>query len=364
MNQNLKTFLSPFIYGKEIPSVAIAGPCSAETEEQTLATAQALAKTGIPVFRAGIWKPRTRPGCFEGVGAIGLKWLRRVKTETGMAVATEVATGLHAKMALRHGIDIIWIGARTTANPFALNEIAEILKEYPKTPVMVKNPVGPDIDAWTGAFERLRRAGIHRLAAVHRGFSHFSPSPYRNNPEWSVAFELRRRHPDLPLIVDPSHIAGKRELVGPVAQTALDLGFDGLMIESHICPDCAWSDKQQQLTPDQLADLCAKLKIREDDALSRELDILRDHIDLIDNGLIDLLRQRMEAAENIGIYKRHHEMPVLQEGRYRDLMEKRIAQSTALGLSETFMRRLFQTIHAESVRLQLLNDNECDGVQS
>lgn len=353
MNHNLTTFLSTFIKGQELPPVAIAGPCSAETEEQTLATARSLAEKGIPVFRAGIWKPRTRPGCFEGVGTPGLKWLRKVKAETGMAIATEVATALHARAALRNGIDILWIGARTTANPFALNEIAEVLKDFPDTPVMVKNPVGPDLEAWTGAFERLRRAGIHRLAAIHRGFSHFSPSIFRNNPEWSVPIELRRREPDMPLIVDPSHIAGKRELVGPVAQTALDMGFDGLMIESHICPDCAWSDKNQQLTPEELISLCQNLRIRGESISSRELEILRDRIDMIDTGLMDLLRQRMHTAREIGQYKQTHAMPVVQEERYRTLMEERIAEAVRMGLSESFMRNLFQTIHAESVRLQL-----------
>ncbi len=333
--------------------VVIAGPCSAETEEQLLSTARDVRSLGVGIFRAGIWKPRTRPGCFEGVGAVGLKWLKKVKTETGMAVATEVATGAHVKAALRAGIDILWIGARTTANPFQISEIAEALREAPSTPIMVKNPLGPDIEAWIGAIERLKCAGVTNIAAVHRGFSHFAPSLYRNNPEWSVPIELRRRMPTTPIIVDPSHIAGKSELVGPISHAALDLGFAGLIIETHINPSCAWSDRDQQLTPEELGKLLRALKVRRESTESECLESLRERIDIIDSGIIDLLRQRMEASREIGTLKRQQAMPVLQEERYRALMEERIGEAVRLGLSETFMQRLFQTIHAESVRLQL-----------
>lgn len=346
--------LSPFpaeLSGRR--PIVIAGPCSAETEEQVLSTARGLAAAGVRIFRAGIWKPRTKPGNFEGIGAPGLKWLRKAKAETGMLVATEVATAIHTADALRAGIDMLWIGARTTANPFAVSEIAEALRGCGDVPVLVKNPVAPDLEAWIGAFERLSRAGIKRLGAVHRGFGHFGPSKYRNLPEWRVPIELRRRMPELPVLVDPSHIGGKRALVAPLAQEAMDLGFDGIMVECHVRPECAWSDKEQQLTPDDAVRLLGSLVVRGGESSSERLDMLRHRIDMLDSELIDILRRRMETSTEIGEYKREHSMPVVQEGRYRALMEERIAEAAGLGLSEAFMRGLFQAVHAESVRLQL-----------
>lgn len=333
--------------------LVIAGPCSAETEEQVLSTARALAACGIRIFRAGIWKPRTKPGNFEGIGAPGLRWLRKVKAETGMLVATEVATALHVSDALRAGVDILWIGARTTANPFAVSELAEALSASPDTPVLVKNPMAPDLEAWIGAFERLSRAGIRRLGAVHRGFGHFGPSKYRNEPDWRVPIELHRRLPELPILVDPSHIGGKRDLVGPLSQEAMDLGFDGLMVESHVCPGCAWSDKEQQLTPADLLEMLSSLAVRGGNVPSEHIEMLRGRIDRIDAELIDILRRRMETSVEIGRCKREAAIPVVQELRYQSLMGERIAEAARLGLSEPFMRELFQTIHAESVRLQL-----------
>lgn len=343
---------NPFPDADSGRGVVIAGPCSAETEEQVMSTARQLADAGVGIFRAGIWKPRTKPGNFEGVGARGLAWLRKVKAATGMKTATEVATRAHVAAALRAGVDYLWIGARTTGNPFAVDDIAAALKSAPDTPVLVKNPVGPDLEAWIGALQRLAAAGITRLAAVHRGFSRFGPSPYRNEPEWRIPIELHRRLPGLPILVDPSHIGGSRELVAPLAQEALDLHFSGLMIESHCNPACAWSDAGQQLLPADLASLLSSLVPRRGDAPSEKLDMLRAGIDAIDTQLLALLRRRMDASLEIGDYKRLHAMPVVQEKRYKALMEERVAQGEAQGLSAGFLRELFQTIHAESVRVQ------------
>ncbi len=331
----------------------IAGPCSAETESQTLGTARLLADAGIRIFRAGIWKPRTHPGNFEGVGTPGLRWLRRVKSETGMLTATEVATPIHVADALRAGVDILWIGARTSANPFAISEIAEALKSSPDTPVLVKNPLAPDLEAWIGTFQRLYRTGIRRLGAIHRGFSQFGQNAYRNNPDWRVPIELHRRLPGLPILVDPSHISGRRDLVASLSQQALDLGFDGLMIESHINPECAWSDKAQQITPSDLGTLIRSLHPREASVESEHLDMLRRRIDMIDTEIIRLLSQRMATSSEIGDYKRTHGMQVVQEARYNSLMEERIAEAARTGLSAEFMRGIFQAIHAESVKIQL-----------
>lgn len=351
------TDLRPFVDGELLRRpIVIAGPCSAETERQTLDTARQLSDIGIKIFRAGIWKPRTKPGNFEGVGSIGLRWLRKVKAETGMLTATEVATRSHVAAALRAGVDILWIGARTTANPFAVSEIAEALRPYPETPVFVKNPLAPDLEAWIGAFERLYSAGIRRLGAVHRGFSSFDHDIYRNPPDWRVPIELHRRLPGLPLLADPSHITGRRSMVPIVAQEAMDLGFDGLMIESHINPECAWSDKQQQLTPQELKSLLDSLTLRDSKMPSEMLEQLRARIDRLDGELVRTLASRMQVSEEIGSYKRSAGMAVVQQGRYRALMEERIEQATRLGLSEEFMRDIFQRIHAESVRLQLNPD--------
>lgn len=332
--------------------LVIAGPCSAETERQTLVTAEMLADAGIRIFRAGVWKPRTRPGNFEGVGTIGLTWLRRVRQATGMKVATEVATAVHVRQCLKAGMDLLWIGARTTANPFAVQEIAEALKGT-DIPVLVKNPLNPDVEAWIGAVERLADAGLERIGVVHRGFSGTETRIYRNAPEWRVPIEFHRRMPDIPIITDPSHISGKRDLVPVVARQAVEMGFDGLMIESHCTPDEAWSDARQQLSPRQLSDLLAGLQCRGTKGDDDLLDSLRARIDAIDTQLISLLASRMGVSDEIGEYKRRNDMQVIQLDRYETLMSKRIEEARALGLSEPFMRRIFQKIHEESVKRQL-----------
>lgn len=332
--------------------MVIAGPCSAETEEQTLTTARQLAQNGIKIFRAGIWKPRTKPGGFEGIGVEGLQWLRRVKNETGMYVATEVATAKHVYEALKYGIDVLWIGARTTANPFAVQEIADALRGV-DIPILIKNPVNPDIELWIGAIERIYNAGLHQLAAVHRGFSSYDKKVYRNQPQWHIPIELHRRLPDLPLFCDPSHIGGKRELIAPLSQQAMDLQFDGLIIESHCAPDNAWSDKAQQLSPEVLDVILRKLVLREMKQTTEDLVDLRREIDSIDNELLELLAKRMRISSEIGIYKKEHGIAVLQTGRYNEILEKRIASGERLGMSREFMRTFLEAIHEESVRVQV-----------
>ncbi len=339
----------------------IAGPCSAETEAQTLETARRLAAAGFRMFRAGLWKPRTKPGGFEGVGAEGLAWLRRVKRETSMYVATEVATREHVAAALEGGIDLLWIGARTSANPFAVQEIADALHEFiarsgADIPVLVKNPVSPDLELWIGALERLRNAGVRRLGAVHRGFTPVEKSLYRNMPMWSVPIELHRRLPQLPLFCDPSHLGGRRDAVATLAQQAMDLGFDGLLVEAHCAPDTAWSDGAQQLTPEALAEICGRLVIREASATSDGLAALRAEIDRLDDELLDLLARRMAVSRDIGRYKKEHAIPVLQTARYEELLARRIRQAEASGMDGDFMRRLLQAIHEESVRQQIFID--------
>ncbi len=332
--------------------IVIAGPCSAETEEQTLTTARQLAQNGIKIFRAGIWKPRTKPGGFEGIGVEGLQWLRRVKNETGMYVATEVATAKHVYEALKYGIDVLWIGARTTANPFAVQEIADALRGV-DIPILIKNPVNPDIELWMGAIERIYNAGLHQLAAIHRGFSSYDKKVYRNQPQWHIPIELHRRLPDLPLFCDPSHIGGKRELIAPLSQQAMDLQFDGLIIESHCAPDNAWSDKDQQLSPDVLDVILRKLVLREMKQTTEDLVDLRREIDTIDNELLELLAKRMRISTEIGTYKKEHGIAVLQTGRYNEILEKRIVNGEKLGMSREFMRTILEAIHEESVRVQV-----------
>ncbi|MDE7450687.1 MAG: chorismate mutase, partial [Alistipes sp.] len=310
------------------------------------------------IFRAGLWKPRTKPGGFEGVGAAGLAWLRRVIRETGMYVATEVATREHVAAAWEGGVDLLWIGARTSANPFAVQDIADALHELiartgRDIPVLVKNPVSPDLELWLGAIERLRNAGVRRLGAVHRGFTPAEKSLYRNVPMWSVPIELHRRLPELPLFCDPSHIGGRRDVVATLAQQAMDLGFDGLLVEAHCCPDEAWSDGAQQLTPEALAEICGRLVIREASATSDGLAALRAEIDRLDDELLDLLARRMAVSREIGRYKKEHAMPVLQAARYEELLARRIQQAEASGMDADFMRRLLQAIHEESVRQQI-----------
>lgn len=334
--------------------IIISGPCSAETEEQTLSTARELAQYGIKIFRAGIWKPRTKPGGFEGVGEEGLAWLKRVKEETGMFTATEVATAAHVKAAIREGVDMLWIGARTSANPFAMQEIADAIKEENvDIPVLVKNPVNPDLELWIGALERLNNAGVQQLGAIHRGFSAYGKHLYRNLPQWHIPIELRHRIPNLPVIHDPSHVGGRRELVMPLSQQAFDMGFDGLIIESHCDPDCAWSDKTQQVTPEVLNYILNTLVTRDQTSSTESLTLLRQQIDSIDNDLIEILNKRMRVSREIGQYKKEHRMPVLQAARYDELMQNRIKQGEEMGMSTEFMRALLQVIHEESVRQQI-----------
>lgn len=337
--------------------LVIAGPCSAETEEQVLSTARDLAKNGIQIFRAGIWKPRTRPGGFEGVGAEGLPWLQRVKEETGMLIATEVATRQHVEEALGAGVDILWIGARTSANPFAMQEIADTLQGV-DIPVLVKNPVNPDLELWIGAMQRLYNAGIHRLGVIHRGFSAYGKHLYRNMPQWHIPIELRRRIPELTIICDPSHIGGKRELIAPLSQQAMDLGFDGLIIESHCDPDCAWSDKGQQVTPEVLNYILKTLVIRDTKQSTEDLRLLRQQIDDIDGEIIEALAKRMRVSREIGQYKKEHHLSILQTNRYDDILNTRARSAEEMGMSADFMRAVYQAIHEESIRQQIevLND--------
>lgn len=332
--------------------VVIAGPCSAETEEQVLETAKDLAKNGVRIFRAGIWKPRTKPGGFEGVGSVGLTWLQEVKKETGMLVATEVANKQHVEEALNAGVDVLWIGARTSANPFAMQEIADSLVGA-DVPVLVKNPVNPDLELWIGAMQRIYNAGIRQIGAIHRGFSAYGKHLYRNMPQWHIPIELRRRMPELTLICDPSHIGGKRELVASLSQQAMDMGFDGLIVESHCDPDSAWSDKSQQVTPEVLNFILNMLVVRDTTQTTESLTLLRQQIDQIDNDLLEALSKRMRISREIGQYKKEHSMPVVQTGRYDDILNSRAAAAEELGMNGDFMKTVYQAIHEESVRQQI-----------
>ncbi len=333
--------------------IIIAGPCSAESEEQVMAAATELASNGIKIFRAGIWKPRTKPGGFEGVGKEGLAWLQRVKRETGMFVGTEVATREHVEQALEAKIDILWIGARTSANPFAMQELANAMQGHDELVVLVKNPVNPDLELWIGAMERLYNAGIRKLGAIHRGFSIYGKHLYRNMPQWHIPIELRRRLSNLPILCDPSHIGGKRELIAPLSQQALDMGFDGLIIESHCNPDCALSDASQQVTPEVLNFILKTLVVRQDKQHTESLGILRQQIDQLDTDLIEVLNKRMRVSREIGQYKKSNKMPVLQAGRYDDILRSRIQQAVDMGMSGDFMKQVLQAIHEESVRQQI-----------
>ncbi len=337
--------------------MVIAGPCSAETEEQVLETAGRLAERGVKIFRAGVWKPRTKPGGFEGSGKPCLEWLKRVKREYGMYTAVEVANAAHVHDALEAGMDILWIGARTSANPFAVQDIADALAGTDVT-VLVKNPVNPDLELWIGALQRINNAGIERLGAIHRGFSEYGKSLYRNAPQWPIPIELHRRIPDLPIFCDPSHMGGRRELIAPLSQEAMDLGFDGLMIETHCNPDCAWSDKNQQVTPEALALIVEHLVIRDTMQTTESLTDLRREIDKLDNELLDLLAKRMRVCHEIGLYKKEHNMPVLQAQRYDEILNKRSAQAVEVGLNPEFVTSILRTVHEESVsaQMKLFND--------
>lgn len=334
--------------------LVIAGPCSAESEQQVMETAAQLHDEGITVFRAGIWKPRTRPGGFEGVGAVGLPWLSRVQKELGMKTSTEIANRYHAECAIDAGVDLLWIGARTSANPFAMQEVADVLAERNfQGPVLVKNPVNPDLELWIGALQRLYNAGIRRLGAIHRGFSTYGQHIYRNPPQWHIALELRRRYPQLPVICDPSHIGGKRELIAPLSQQAMDMGFDGLIIESHCNPDSAWSDKTQQVTPEVLSYILSTLVLRDQNATTENLAMLRREIDRIDNELLEVFNRRMGVCRQIGRYKKEHSMPVVQAGRYGDIMASRVEAAVRMHMGAEFMRTVLSAVHEESVRQQI-----------
>ncbi len=343
------------IDGQELTKpIIISGPCSAETEEQVLQTARELLRAGVKIYRAGIWKPRTKPGGFEGVGVPGLAWLHKVREETGLKVSTEVANRAHVEAALEYDLDMLWIGARTSANPFAMQEIADALREDGRDiPVLVKNPVNPDIELWIGALERLYNAGIKRLGVIHRGFSTYGQNLYRNHPQWRIPLELRTRYPQLPIICDRSHIGGKRELIASLSQQALDMGFDGLIIESHCNPDCAWSDKNQQITPEVLSVILDNLVYRDTPVPTESLAQLRRQIDQLDNELIDILAKRMNISREIGEYKKTHNMPVVQPGRYGDILNTRIRSAENAGINGDFMAKILSTIHEESVRLQV-----------
>lgn len=330
----------------------IAGPCSAETEEQVLKTAKQLVSLGCHNFRAGVWKPRTKPGGFEGNGEKALPWLKKVKEETGMLVATEVAKPEHVELCLKYGIDILWIGARTSANPFAMQDIADALRGV-DIPVFVKNPVNPDLELWIGAMERINQAGVKRMAAIHRGFSSEDKKIYRNLPMWQIPIELHRRIPNLPIICDPSHIGGRRDLIAPLCQQAMDLGFDGLIVESHCNPDDAWSDAKQQVTPDVLDYILSLLVVRDEHTTTEGIRQLRRQIDEIDNQLMNLLAKRMRVCREMGVYKKEHNMTVLQPSRYSEILEKRGAQGSLIGISPEAVAHIFEEIHQESVRQQL-----------
>jgi 3-deoxy-7-phosphoheptulonate synthase len=335
----------------------ISGPCSAETEEQVMETAKQLAELNkVSIFRAGIWKPRTRPNTFEGVGITGLKWLRNVKQETGLMVSTEVANEKHVYEALKYGIDMLWIGARTSVNPFTVQEIADALRGV-DVMVMVKNPINPDIELWIGAIERVAKAGIKRLGAIHRGFSTYEKTTYRNQPNWQLPIELRRRIPDMPIICDPSHIAGAREYIHEISQKALDLNFDGLMIESHIDPDKALSDASQQITPNDLKELLTRLILRNaspsDPKLLDVLGELRQQIDVYDDHLIDLMEKRMKVSETIGHYKKENNITILQSARWDEIVKNAMIKGKSKGLSEELINSLFKAIHQESINCQM-----------
>lgn len=344
--------MSAIIFHNDQP-IIIAGPCSAESEAQVLEVAHAVAALGVHVFRAGVWKPRTRPGAFEGAGTIALPWLQRVQREIGLPVATEVALPIHVEQALKAGIDILWLGARTVTNPFAVQALADTLRGCAVT-VMVKNPVIPDLELWIGALERLQKAGLQQLLAVHRGFACYEEHTLRNAPMWQIPIELHRRMPDLPLLCDPSHIAGRRDWVSDIAQQAMELCFRGLMVEVHCCPDQAVSDSRQQLTPDMLGLLLRQLMPKITSDSDPEMAELRRQIDLLDDALYETLARRMAVVRKIGLLKRRRGMTVLQPQRYNEILMRRIAAADTLGLDSNFVKKIMETVHTETVRLQLI----------
>ena len=340
----------------------ISGPCSAETEEQVIETAERLAKTGrVDMLRAGIWKPRTKPGMFEGIGAKGLPWLQKAKKITGLPTTVEVATGKQVEDALTFDVDVLWIGARTTVNPFSVQEVADALRGV-DVPVLIKNPINPDLELWQGAVERVARAGIKQIGLIHRGFSSYGNTEFRNAPMWHLAIEMKRRMPGTPIINDPSHICGRRDILQSTAQKAIDLDFDGLMIESHIDPDNAWSDAKQQITPERLAEMLSAISWRSEDVPSESyhaaLDKLREQINHIDDELMQLISQRMSIAEKIGEYKRNNNVTILQATRWNEVLEKALQKAGKVGLSDEFITRYMDAIHMESINRQnkIMND--------
>ena len=350
--KELRTWLDDFQLNHPL---VIAGPCSAETEEQVLKIAHELKNSDVSIFRAGIWKPRTRPGGFEGVGEIGLKWLQKAKAETGLLMATEVATAAHVKLALEHDIDVLWIGARTTVNPFAVQEIADALQGTDKI-VLLKNPVNPDLSLWIGGLERLYNANIKKLGVIHRGFSTYEKTKYRNNPEWQIAIDMQNRFPDLPLICDPSHITGRRDMIQEVSQQALDLNYDGLIIETHIDPDNAWSDAAQQVTPAALKQMFINLRVRkvsdDESEYNQKMAKLRMQIDEFDGKLLEILGNRMKVADKIGLLKKEKNVAILQNQRWNEILGKMILEGEEKGLSNEFVMQLFKAIHQESITHQ------------
>ncbi|MFM9907837.1 MAG: chorismate mutase [Chitinophagaceae bacterium] len=334
----------------------ISGPCSAETEEQVLETATRLANTGkVDVLRAGIWKPRTRPGMFEGIGAKGLPWLQQAKKITGLPTTVEVATGKQVEDALTFDVDILWIGARTTVNPFSVQEVADALRGV-DVPVLIKNPINPDLELWTGAVERVAKAGVKQIGLIHRGFSSYGNTEFRNAPMWHLVIEMKRRNPDMMLINDPSHICGRRDILMDVAQKAIDLDFDGLMIESHIDPDNAWSDAKQQVTPERLGEMMNSIIWRKEDINSEEyhaaLEKLRQQINHLDDELMQILSQRMKIAENIGEYKKNNSITILQTNRWNEILERAFNRGEKIGLSKEFITKYFDAVHMESINHQ------------
>ncbi len=357
------TPLEEWIDNKDRP-VVISGPCSAETEQQLLATARELKRTGgVDLLRAGAWKPRTRPNDFEGIGTEALDWLIKAREETGIPVTTEVANGEHTEAALKAGIDVLWIGARTTVSPFAVQEIADVLKGT-EVPVMIKNPINPDLKLWMGAIERIHQAGISKLAAIHRGFSTYSKTPFRNEPQWEHPIELKRKIPGLPVLCDPSHIAGNRDLIPFISQKAIDLDMQGLMIESHIHPDQAWSDAAQQVSPGDLDRILNELTIRrpttQDQEFRDQLEELRERIDQIDDQLMEQLATRMELVDKIGRYKRDNDVTILQVDRWKEILDKRLSMGKAMGLDEETVKRFLDLLHTTSIQRQnrIMNEKE------
>ena len=335
--------------------LVIAGPCSAETEEQVINTAHSLKETDTTVLRAGIWKPRSRPGHFEGVGEMGLKWLNSAKAETGLLTATEVASPLHVDLALKYDIDMLWIGARTTVSPFIVQELAEALKETNKI-VLIKNPVNPDLSLWLGAIERFHKFGVQKLGVIHRGFPSYGKTKYRNDPEWQITIDLQNNFPNLPLLLDPSHIAGNRSLIFDLCQTALDLNYDGFMIETHLDPDKAWSDASQQITPDTLQTITEKLQVRKTDSNVPEyqklLNTMRSEIELVDHKILEILAKRMKIVDQIGKLKKENNVAILQTKRWNAILSKMIREGAENNLSEDFILNLFKAIHQESIKHQ------------